>query len=34
VNNRKTFGGTAPSEVERQIANGSNWLNEIEKDWR
>jgi len=34
VNNRKTFGGTAPNEVERQIANGKNWLDEIEKDWR
>ena len=34
VNNRKTFGGTAPSEVMRQIENGTNWLNEIEKEWR
>lgn len=34
VNNRRTFGGTAPDEVERQIANGKNWLDEIEKDWR
>ena len=34
VENRKTFGGTAPCEVERQIANGSAWLESIEKDWR
>ena len=34
VENRKTYGGTAPSEVYRQIENGTNWLNDIEKDWR
>jgi len=34
VENRKTFGGTAPCEVERQIKNGTDWINEFKKDWR
>lgn len=33
VENRKTFGGTAPCEVERQIANGTAWLEQIKEEW-
>ncbi|MFC2663055.1 MAG: argininosuccinate lyase, partial [Eubacterium sp.] len=32
VNARKSFGGTAPSEVARQIETGRNWLEKIQKE--
>ena len=31
VNARVSFGGTAPSEVRRQIKVGREWLNSLEK---
>ena len=34
VENRKTYGGTAPAEVRRQINSGTAWLKEILEDWR
>lgn len=33
VENRSTFGGTAPVEVQRQIENGTAWLENISKEW-
>ena len=33
VENRKTFGGTAPSDVQRQIENGILWLENTENEW-
>lgn len=33
VENRKTFGGTAPSDVQRQIENGTLWLENTENEW-
>ena len=29
INARKSFGGTAPSEVERQIKVGRDWLESV-----
>lgn len=31
VNARMSFGGTAPSEVRRQIEVGRQWLNDLER---
>lgn len=33
VDARRSFGGTAPSEVRRQIASGRKWLDEISAGW-
>ena len=33
VEARKSFGGTAPVEVRRQIAVGTAWLQTVEEDW-
>ena len=33
VENRSTFGGTAPREVQRQIENGTAWIENVEKEW-